>query len=619
MNYLKLKYIKYILLILFLYILFSIIIRIVNIYTLIFLIVIIYIFYNIDKKLFKKVVYKVIYKNKKNTLSFKNTYGAAKISLEGVEKISKKINDKVKVELLNYQKNKLESQLKTGDYKVTLFGAGSSGKTSIARSLLKNIVGQTSAKIGTTKQINSYKIRIPILKRNINIVDTPGLFEPSKIGEEREKATILQASNSDLVLFVLDQDINKYENYLIKELLKLRKKIIIVLNKCDLRSKDENNLIKENIISITSAGKNKISVVQTIAVPQQSPNIKSDALYLVPEVGSLFREIIETLDNNGEELLADNILFRSNKLGIKSKNFVQEQDSKVVGITAAMATGTGLDILQRNIPDQYIDVGIAEQHAVTLAAGMSCDGLKPVVAIYSTFLQRAFDQLIHDVGIQNLPVSFVLDRAGIVGADGPTHQGQYDISYMRSIPNFVLMAPKDESELQRMLITSINYNGPTALRIPRGSGLGVVVMDEGWEPLNIGEAEILEEGEDILIIAYGSMVASAIETAKILKNMDINACLINARFVKPLDKNLIMPLASRIQKVVTMEEGTLIGGFGSAIVELLNDNEINIPVYRIGIPDVLVDHASPDQSKEKLGLMPDQMADKIVKKFQLDN
>jgi 1-deoxy-D-xylulose-5-phosphate synthase len=284
-----------------------------------------------------------------------------------------------------------------------------------------------------------------------------------------------------------------------------------------------------------------------------------------------------------------------------------------------MATGTGLDILQKNIPDQYIDVGIAEQHAVTLAAGMSCDGLKPVVAIYSTFLQRAFDQLIHDVGIQNLPVSFVLDRAGIVGADGPTHQGQYDISYMRSIPNFVLMAPKDESELQRMLITSINHNGPTALRIPRGSGLGVAVMDEGWEPLNIGEAEILEEGEDILMIAYGSMVASAIETAKILKNMNINACIVNARFVKPLDKNLIMPLVSRIQKVVTMEEGTLIGGFGSAIVELLNDNEVNIPVYRIGIPDVLVDHASPDQSKEKLGLKPDQMADKIVRKFKLNN
>ena len=295
-----------------------------------------------------------------------------------------------------------------------------------------------------------------------------------------------------------------------------------------------------------------------------------------------------------------------------------EQDSKVIGITAAMATGTGLDILQKNIPDQYIDVGIAEQHAVTLAAGMSCDGLKPVVAIYSTFLQRAFDQLIHDVGIQKLPVSFVLDRAGIVGADGPTHQGQYDISYMRSIPNFVLMAPKDEAELQRMLITSINYQGPTALRIPRGSGQGVAVMDEGWEPLNIGEGEILEQGDDILIIAYGSMVSSAIETSKLLKDKNINACVVNARFVRPLDKELIIPLAKKIKKIVTMEEGTIIGGFGSAILELINDNEINIPVFRIGIPDVLVDHASPDQSKFQLGLKPEQMVERILKKFYID-
>jgi hypothetical protein len=284
-----------------------------------------YIFYNVDKKLFKKIVYKVLFKEKKNTLSFKNKYGAAKISLDGIDKINKKINDQVKVELLNYQKNKLESQLMTGDYKVTLFGSGSSGKTSIARALLKNIVGKTSAKIGTTKEINSYKIRIPILKRNINIIDTPGLFEPSKLGEEREKETILQASNSDLVLFVLDQDINKYEKYLINELLKIGKKIIIVLNKCDLRSRDENNLIKANIEHLTSSKQNKISVVQTIALPKQTNYLKSDSLNLIPEVGGLFKEIIETLDNNGEELLADNILFRSNKLGIKSKNFVQEQ------------------------------------------------------------------------------------------------------------------------------------------------------------------------------------------------------------------------------------------------------------------------------------------------------
>ena len=296
-----------------------------------------------------------------------------------------------------------------------------------------------------------------------------------------------------------------------------------------------------------------------------------------------------------------------------------EQDSKVIGITAAMATGTGLDLLQKSIPEQYVDVGIAEQHAVTLAAGMSCDGLKPVVAIYSTFLQRAFDQLIHDVGIQNLPVSFVLDRAGIVGADGPTHQGQYDISYMRAIPNFVLMAPKDEAELQRMLVTSINHKGPTALRIPRGSGLGVAVMDEGWEALEIGKGEILEDGSDILIIAYGSMVSSATETASLLKNKGLSICVVNARFVRPLDEDLLIPLISKIKKVVTMEEGTLIGGFGSAIVEMLNDNEINVPVFRIGIPDVLVDHATPDQSKENLGLKPDQMAEKIINKFNLKN
>ena len=293
-----------------------------------------------------------------------------------------------------------------------------------------------------------------------------------------------------------------------------------------------------------------------------------------------------------------------------------EQDSKVIGITAAMATGTGLDILQKNIPEQYIDVGIAEQHAVTLAAGMSCDGLKPVVAIYSTFLQRAFDQLIHDVGIQKLPVSFVLDRAGIVGADGPTHQGQYDISYMRAIPNFVLMAPKDEAELQRMLITSINHKGPTALRIPRGSGLGVATMDEGWESIEIGKGEIINEGDDILIIAYGSMVAAALETSTLLKENDINPCVVNARFVRPLDSDLILPLAQKIKKVVTMEEGTIIGGFGSAIVELLNDNDIHIPVLRLGIPDVLVDHASPDQSKKTLGLTPEQMSEKILNKFK---
>ncbi len=295
-----------------------------------------------------------------------------------------------------------------------------------------------------------------------------------------------------------------------------------------------------------------------------------------------------------------------------------EQDSNVVGITAAMATGTGLDLLQKAIPEQYVDVGIAEQHAVTLAAGMACEGLKPVCAIYSTFLQRAYDQLIHDVGIQNLPVTFVLDRAGIVGADGPTHQGQYDISYLRSVPNFTVMAPKDEAELQRMLVTCLNHAGPCALRIPRGSGEGVTLMEEGWEPLKIGRGEVLREGEDLLILSYGSMVSSAIKTAELLNESDISATVVNARFLRPLDQALIHPLARRIGKVVTMEEGTLLGGFGSAIVESFSDQDLLVPTLRIGIPDKLVDHASPQQSKEKLGLTPDQMCGTIKKRFGWD-
>tara|TARA_B100000700_G_scaffold328356_1_gene445928 strand:- start:6364 stop:8247 length:1884 start_codon:yes stop_codon:yes gene_type:complete len=292
-----------------------------------------------------------------------------------------------------------------------------------------------------------------------------------------------------------------------------------------------------------------------------------------------------------------------------------EHDTSVYGITAAMATGTGLDLLQKAIPSQYIDVGIAEQHAVTLAAGMACDGLKPVVAIYSTFLQRAYDQLIHDVGIQNLPVSFVLDRAGIVGADGPTHQGQYDISYLRSVPNFVVMAPKDEAELQNMLVTSVHHKGPTALRIPRGSGEGVTLMEEGWELLEIGKGELLQDGTDLVIVSYGSMVYPSLKVAKILEKSNISASVINARFLRPLDTELIHSQANKTKRIVTVEEGTLLGGFGSAVVESLVDNEYLYPVLRIGIPDKLVDHASPDQSKENLGLNPEQMVEQILNKF----
>ncbi|MFM9110592.1 MAG: 1-deoxy-D-xylulose-5-phosphate synthase [Prochlorococcaceae cyanobacterium] len=292
-----------------------------------------------------------------------------------------------------------------------------------------------------------------------------------------------------------------------------------------------------------------------------------------------------------------------------------EQNPRVVGITAAMATGTGLDLLQKALPDQYVDVGIAEQHAVTMAAGMACEGLRPVVAIYSTFLQRAYDQLIHDVGIQNLPVTFVLDRAGIVGADGPTHQGQYDISYLRAVPNFTVMAPKDEAELQRMLVTALDHDGPCAIRFPRGEGEGVPILEEGWQPLQIGRGELLTDGDDLLIVAYGSMVVPALATAGLLQEQGVRAAVINARFLRPLDQALILPMARRIGKVVTMEEGALPGGFGAAVVEALNDGEVLVPVLRIGIPDALVDHASPDQSKEVLGLTPPQMAGTILKRF----
>ena len=279
-----------------------------------------------------------------------------------------------------------------------------------------------------------------------------------------------------------------------------------------------------------------------------------------------------------------------------------------------MATGTGLSLLQQKLPKQYIDVGIAEQHAVTLAAGMACQGMRPVAAIYSTFLQRAYDQIIHDICIQKLPVVFCLDRAGIVGADGPTHQGMYDIAYLRCIPNIVVMAPKDEAELQRMLVTAIDYtDGPIAMRYPRGSGYGVPLMEEGWEAMEIGKGEILRNGDDVLLIGYGSMVYPAMQTAEILSEHGVEATVINGRFVKPLDKDLILPLAQRIGKVVTMEEGCVTGGFGSAVAEALLDNNILVPVERIGVPDKLVDHATPDQSKAELGLTPAQMAERILK------
>jgi 1-deoxy-D-xylulose-5-phosphate synthase len=289
-----------------------------------------------------------------------------------------------------------------------------------------------------------------------------------------------------------------------------------------------------------------------------------------------------------------------------------ENNPKIVGITAAMATGTGLDKLQQKLPNQYIDVGIAEQHAVTLAAGLACEGMRPVCAIYSTFLQRAFDQIVHDVCIQNLPVFFCMDRAGIVGADGPTHQGMYDIAYLRCIPNMVVMAPKDEAELQQMLVTGVNYtDGPIAMRYPRGNGYGVPLMEEGWEALPIGKAEILRQGDDVLLLGYGTMVYPAMQAAEILSEHGIEATVINARFAKPLDTELIVPIARQMKRVVTLEEGCLMGGFGSAVAESLLDHEVLVPVTRLGVPDILVDHAKPEESMTSLGLTPPQLAERI--------
>ncbi len=293
-----------------------------------------------------------------------------------------------------------------------------------------------------------------------------------------------------------------------------------------------------------------------------------------------------------------------------------EQNPKIIGITAAMATGTGLDKLQAKLPNQYIDVGIAEQHAITLAAALAAEGMRPVAAIYSTFLQRAYDQIIHDVCIQNLPVFFCLDRAGIVGSDGPTHQGMYDIAYLRCIPNIVMMAPKDEAELQSMIVTGVNHtSGPIAMRFPRGNGHGVPLMEEGWEPLEIGKGEILRTGDDVLILGYGTMVYPSLQAAEILSEHGIEATVINARFAKPLDTELILPLAKKIGRVVTLEEGCVIGGFGTAVAEALLDADIVVPVKRIGVPDILVDHATPDESKAELGLTSRQIAERVLQAY----
>jgi len=279
-------------------------------------------------------------------------------------------------------------------------------------------------------------------------------------------------------------------------------------------------------------------------------------------------------------------------------------DRRVVGITAAMPEGTGLKALAEALPDQFFDVGIAEQHAVTLAAGLACGGMRPVVAIYSTFLQRAYDQVIHDVCLQGLPVTFAVDRAGLVGDDGPTHHGLYDLAYLRTVPNMVIMAPKDENELRHMLKTAVEWPGPAAVRYPRGAGLGVP-LDPELRPLEIGKAEVLREGDDVAILALGSMVAPAVEAAKRLEADGVRAAVVNARFCKPLDRTLILSLAARTGRIVTVEEHALMGGFGSAVLECLAEAGLaNVRVKRLGVPDRFIEHAKPEEQLAQCGLTP---------------
>jgi len=279
-----------------------------------------------------------------------------------------------------------------------------------------------------------------------------------------------------------------------------------------------------------------------------------------------------------------------------------ESNEKVLAVTAAMPQGTGLAAFSDNFPDRFFDVGIAEQHGVTFAAGLATEGFKPVVAIYSTFLQRAFDQVLHDVCLESLPVVFAIDRGGIVGEDGPTHQGVFDYAYLRCLPNMVVMAPKDENELRHMLKTAISHDGPIALRYPRGTGVGVS-LDAPLSELPIGKGEILKQGDDLLILAVGSSVNESLSACRQLKTEGINTTVVNCRFIKPLDTELIGELASRIKKVITVEENVLHGGFGSAVLECLNNQDIvDVRVKRIGIEDLFVEHGPQKQLRSVYGV-----------------
>src|SRR5258705_4935003 len=297
---------------------------------------------------------------------------------------------------------------------------------------------------------------------------------------------------------------------------------------------------------------------------------------------------------------------------------LMEKDQRIVALTAAMPDGTGIDVVLEKFPERAFDVGIAEQHATTFCAGMACEGLKPVAAIYSTFLQRGYDQIMHDVCLQNLDVTFALDRAGIVGGDGPTHHGLLDIAYLRPMPNMIVMAPKDEGELRDMMHTAIQHNGPAAIRYPRGNGIGADIKRDPVK-LEIGKAVVLRDGGEVAILAYGSMVQPSVEAADHLAKDGIETCVVNARFVKPLDSGLILALARTRRLIVTVEEAYLAGGFGSAVMELLEENGLQdkVKIVRMGVPDRLVTHGDPKLLLAKYGLDADGIYTRVKESVEV--
>jgi 1-deoxy-D-xylulose-5-phosphate synthase len=296
-----------------------------------------------------------------------------------------------------------------------------------------------------------------------------------------------------------------------------------------------------------------------------------------------------------------------------------ENDKRIVAITAAMPDGTGLSKFMKKYPDRCFDVGIAEQHAVTMAAGLALQGMKPVVAIYSTFLQRAYDQIVHDVCLQNLPVTFALDRSGLVGADGPTHHGTFSFAYLRHIPNIIVMSPKNEFEIQSMIKTAIEYPGPSAVCYPRASGVGVQLPEE-ISSIPTGIAETLKTGKDILLIAIGSMVYPAIEAAETLEKEGISAAVVNARFVKPLDRELLIPLIRQIKKVITIEEHSINCGFGSAVSEMLAQERetYGIKIGFTGIPDKFIEHGERNLLLQMCCLTPEGIVQSVHKMLKND-